>query len=205
MNFLRIKQAQCALADGRLDEAHSLLSLDAVRSHRQGQRLATKLVQAYVERGCGHLEAGRLNESLADCEKAGTLGGNDPAVTELRQRVLKQMQDKRHDAERHNMALGAARRHADEGFLSRGAELLREINGDSARVMQAEQELDLHRAKADAAVERCGAALDREDWTAAGHHLVEARRLRPYDGRVEELTSRLSRHSSSNRKRAVKT
>ena len=196
MTFLRIKQAQCALADGRLDEAHGLLGLDAVRSHRHGQRLATGLIKAYVKRGQAHLDASRLHEALADCEKAGSLGGHGPEVSQLRQRVVNQMQDKRRDADRHDMALGAARQHANEGFLSRGVELLRGVNGDSTRVMRAEQEMELHRAKAEAAIERGGAALDREDWAAAGHHLVEARRLRPYDRKVEELSSRLSQQAA---------
>ena len=78
MNFLRIKQAQCALADGRLDEVHALLGQDSVRSHRHGQRLATRLIKAYVKRGQAHLDAGRLHESLADCEKAGSLDGHGP-------------------------------------------------------------------------------------------------------------------------------
>lgn len=204
MNFLRIKQAQCALADGRLDEAHELIGHDAVRSHRHGQRLATRLIKAYVKRGEAHLEAGRLHESLADCEKAGSLAGHGPEVSELRQRVVKQMDDKRRDTERQNMALGAARRHADEGFLSRGAALLRGANSDSTRVMQAEQELELHRAKADAAIERGGAALDREDWAAAGHHLAAAHRLRPYDPKVEELSSRLSQQAAARVRESLK-
>ncbi len=192
MNFLRIKQAQHALADGRLDEAHGLLNRDEVRSHRQGQRLATKLVKAYVKRGEGHLAAGRLHEALADCDKASTLGGHDPAVAELRQRASDQMRDKRDVTAKKQQALGAARRHADAGFLSRGIEMLQGLNGDSARVAQAEQEIELQRTKAEAALERGEAALKREDWAAAGHHLAEARRLRPYEPRVEALAGRMT-------------
>lgn len=192
MNFLRVKQARCALADGRLDEAHGLLSRDGVRSHRQGQRLATKLVKAYVNRGQSHLEAGRLYEALADCEKAGTLGGHQQAVAELRGSVTEQMKHKRNETEQRDLKLDAARQHAREGFLSKGVAMLRGAHGGSVRVEQAQQELDLHRAKADAALERGGAALDREDWAAAGHHIAEARRLRPFDRRVDELASRMT-------------
>lgn len=191
MNFLRVKQAQVALADGRLDEAHGLLSRDSVRSHRHGQRLATKLVKAYVKRGRTHLEEGRLHEALADCDKAGTLGGHHEDVAELRGRVTGQMSKKRNDAAHRDMKLDAARQHAREGFFSQGVAMLRDVRGESARVEQAEQELDLHRAKADAALERGGAAVDRGDWAAAGHHIAEARRLRPFDRRVDDLADRL--------------
>lgn len=192
MNFLRIKQAQCALADGRLDEVHDLLRLDSVRSHRHGQRLATKLIKAYVKRGEAHLKAGRLPEALADCGKAGSLGGHGPEVALLRQRVVAEMETKRREVDKREVTLGAARLHAREGFLSRGLAMLQHVNGDSATIEQAQAEMDLHRAKADAAIERGLAALDREDWAAAGHHLAEARRLRPYDARVEALAGRLS-------------
>ena len=192
MNFLRVKQAQFALADGRLDEAHQLLSSDSVRSHRHGQRLATKLVKAYVNRGQAHLDEGRLHEALADCDKAGSFGGHQEDVAELRAGVTQQLNQKRNDVERRDMNLNAARQHAREGFISQGVAMLRGVNGESARVEQAEQELDLHRAKADAAMERGQTALNREDWAAAGHHIAEARRLRPFDRRVDDLASRLS-------------
>ncbi len=195
MTFLRVKQAQIALADGRLDEAHGLLGQDSVRSHRHGQRLATKLVKAYVKRGGAHLKEGRLPEALSDCEKAGTLGRHQSEVAELRGRVVEQMNHKRVVAERRDLTLDGARQHAREGFLSKGVAMLRGAQGESTRVERAEQELDLHRAKADAAIQRGGDALGREDWAAAGHHIVEARRLRPFDRRVDELSSRLSREA----------
>ncbi len=203
MNFLRVKQAQFALADGRLDEAHSLLSRDSVRSHRHGQRLATKLVKAYVKRGQAHLDEGRLHEALADCDKAGSLGGHQADVAELRGSVVKQMSQKRNDVERRDMKLDAARQHAREGFLSQGVAMLRGVNGESTRVEQAEQELDLHRAKADTAMERGKTALDREDWAAAGHHIAEARRLRPFDRRVDELAGRLSDDATGKAREAM--
>ena len=119
VTLLRVKQAQFALADGRLDEAYDLLNRDSVRSHRLGQRLATKLVKAYVKRGGGHLNAGRLHEAMADCEKAGSVGGHAQEVAELRQRVAKQMEDKRREALRREIALAGAQRHAREGFFIR--------------------------------------------------------------------------------------
>jgi hypothetical protein len=203
VNFLRVKQAQCALADGRLDEAHQLLSRDSVRSHRHGQRLATKLVKAYVKRGEAHLKAGRLPEALADCGKAGSIGGHGPEVAELRLRVVAEMETKRREVDKREVTLGAARQHAREGFLSRGLAMLQQVHGDSAAIEQAQIEMDLHRAKADAAIERGLSALDREDWAAAGHHLAEARRLRPYDARVEALAGRLSKEAVARVRKAL--
>jgi hypothetical protein len=204
VTYLRVKQAQVALADGRLDEAHGLLSRDSVRSHRLGQRLATKLVKAYVRRGQTHLKEGRLSEALSDCQKAGSIGGHGAQVAELRQQVAGEMDRKRRETDRRDLALNGARLHAREGFLSRGVAMLRGVDGDSTRIERAQQEIDLHRAKADTALERGGAALEGEDWAAAGHHLAEARRLRPFDRRVDGLSDRLSREAAARVREALR-
>ena len=61
--ILRIRQAECALADGRLDEAFELADRHDVRSHRRGQRLVGRLVRSLVDRGRKHLDAGRIAEA----------------------------------------------------------------------------------------------------------------------------------------------
>lgn len=86
--FLQIKQAEVALADGRLDEAYSLLAgSEALRSHRRGQTLSSELVVQFVQRGKLHLAAERTTEALADCEKAQRLGGNAPEIITLRETI----------------------------------------------------------------------------------------------------------------------
>ena len=65
MLTLRLKQAETALKDGRLDEAFDLLhSSEALRQHRRGQSILTQLTQQLAERGRDHLTAGRLQEAL---------------------------------------------------------------------------------------------------------------------------------------------
>jgi len=203
VSFLRVKQAQFALADGRLDETLDLLGRDEVRSHRHGQRLATKLVKAYVKRGGGHLKAGRLHEALADCEKAGSLGGHAQEVAELRQRVVEQLDKKRREADRHDIALAGAQHHAREGFVSAGVAMLDKVGGDSARIKQAQQDLGLQRAKAEAALDRAESALDNADWASAGYHLAEARRLRPFDRRADALINKLSDKAAAQARDAI--
>ncbi len=76
MAILRLKQAQYALTDGRLDEAFDLAQSDKVTAHQQGQKLLTDLAGRFTRRGRDHLDAGRTAEALADCEKAVKLAGN---------------------------------------------------------------------------------------------------------------------------------
>ncbi|MCC6682138.1 MAG: hypothetical protein IT445_14650 [Phycisphaeraceae bacterium] len=192
MNFLRIKQAQCALADGRLEEAHQLLQHESLRSHREGQRLTTKLIRALVERGRQHLEADRLSEALADCTRAGQLAANDQQVSELRRQVLEQMHQQRRRSFDRAQLLDNARRHARDGFLTQGAAMLHGLDDDSGHVAQAQREFELHKTRTEAAIERATTAIDCQDWTAAGHYLAQARQLRPFDPRVQSLLGQLA-------------
>jgi tetratricopeptide (TPR) repeat protein len=90
--FLQIKQAEVALADGRLDEAFRLIATSQpLRNHRRGQAIVTELVAQLVERGKAHLAANRIVEALADCEKAQQLGGNVEQAIALRAEIEKLM------------------------------------------------------------------------------------------------------------------
>ncbi|MGB2819467.1 MAG: hypothetical protein WBF17_00695, partial [Phycisphaerae bacterium] len=75
MRILQIKQAECALTDGRLDEACELLAASDLASHHRGQKLIGRLVHGLLARGEQHLAAGNVRGALADCEKAVALGG----------------------------------------------------------------------------------------------------------------------------------
>ena len=87
MLFLTIRQAEVALADGRLDEAYQLVQSDRLRAHRRGQALVTRLIQKLLERGRAHLSAGRATQALIDCQKAQLLGGNLDEVVALRNQI----------------------------------------------------------------------------------------------------------------------
>ena len=66
MLFLRIKQVETALKDGRLDEAYELLAESDAREHRRGQELTGQLVQALLDRGRCHLENDQPEQALCD-------------------------------------------------------------------------------------------------------------------------------------------
>lgn len=87
MLLLQIRQAEVAVADGRLDEAYQLVQSPSLRSHRRGQALVTELVHKLVSRGLAHLQGSRPVQALADCEKAQQLGGNLDEVLSLRGRI----------------------------------------------------------------------------------------------------------------------
>ncbi|HVT88686.1 MAG TPA: hypothetical protein VHD56_07540 [Tepidisphaeraceae bacterium] len=88
MLFLQIRQAEVAMADGRLDEAFGLIANSPdLRNHRRGQTIVTELVERLVERAKSHLKEGRTSQALTDAEKAQQLGGNLPQVVAIRSQI----------------------------------------------------------------------------------------------------------------------
>jgi tetratricopeptide (TPR) repeat protein len=84
MLILKIRKAEVALKDGRLDEAFEQLRQPGVRDHYRGQQLVSSLIPAYIKRGQQHLSEGNAAGAIADYDRAGQLGGNQTEVAALR-------------------------------------------------------------------------------------------------------------------------
>lgn len=192
MRILRIKQAEAALADGRLDEACDLLADVETRSHHRAQQLVGQLVRRLIERGEGHLSAGNLQQALGDCVKAAGLGGNLSEAAELRGRIARALSHKQQARRRHGDRVATAREHLDDGRLSVAEELLADAGEDSARVDLLRHEAALRRSAAEAALRRAQAALDRADYTAAVDELLTARANRAENDETADLRARVT-------------
>jgi tetratricopeptide (TPR) repeat protein len=194
--ILRIKQAESALAGGRLDEACELLADADLRSCRPAQQLLDGLIDRLVARGKEHLAAGRMPQALADCQKAGELGGNIPAAAELRGQIAEALAG-RHNARRtHGETLASARKHADAGRLSQAEQLLADAHlprggEDGTGVGELRRDVDCRRQAADAAVRRCRAAMARGDLADAVDELLAARAQRATNDELAELSARV--------------
>ena len=178
MLILRIRQAECALADGRLDEAFDLADRHDVRTHRRGQRMVGRLVRSLVERGRKHLDANRLHDAAADSEKARRFGGLMPEVAELREKIAAAMMARHRGERRQARLVAAARQQIDNGHLSTGGRLLAAVAEQESGAGLLLHDVELRRAALGSAVTNAEAALKRDDWEAAVRELA---RVRPAD------------------------
>jgi hypothetical protein len=176
--ILRIRQAECALADGRLDEAFELADRHDVRSHRRGQRLVGKLVRALVDRGRKHLDAGRPSEAAADSDKARRFGGLMPEVAELRDRIAQAMLTRHRDERRQARLVAAARQQIEQGYLSTGGKMLAAVAEEESSAGFMLRDVEARKHAVGSAVSNAEAALKRDDWEAAVRELA---RVRPSD------------------------
>jgi hypothetical protein len=183
--ILRIKQAETALKDKRLDEACELARAEDFKTHRDGQRLIGDLVREFLARGREHLSGNRLNQALADCDKAERLGGNLPELADLRSQVTQALQSRQQAERRKAGLLAAARQQIHDGWLSLGQQALEGVEGSGVEPLQ--EEAELRRAKADKALTRAEQALNRQDWATAIDSLREARQAHSGDPRIGDL------------------
>ncbi len=191
MLFLRIKQAEVALADGRLDEAYQIAKAADLRKQRAGQDLISQLARALLDRGREHLEASRPLPAAHDCEKAEQLAGNLPEVAELRAAVAAALNAGHESQQRCAQLLAAARRQFERGQLSIGQQILsRNQHRNHEAVMLADM-AENQRAVIEAVVARANEALQRDDWQAAVDAVGRATPSVCGDVHVRELANQI--------------
>ena len=188
MLMLRIRQAETALNDGRLDEAFELLRASELREHQRGQRLIGCLARAFAERGNEHLQAGRLAQALADCNKADNLAGKTPWIAGLGANIAQAMQRQQRSQRTREQAVAQAREHFDQGRLSMGENLLEDNGVGHSRAAPLLQDATRRREAAAGAAERVDQAMQRQDWHNAVNELCQARQWHGCDRRIAELS-----------------
>jgi hypothetical protein len=191
MLILRIRQAEVALGDGRLDEAFELIRPEPARTHRRGQRVMGKLVRALIERGEKHRAEKRYLAALADCEKAQQLAGNVPEIAELRRAASDAMLDQQKVARRSAQVMATARQHIDRGELSRGAQLLADV-GQESRAVFLMNEIEAKRDRLERAPELRQQLQQQIEAGRLDLAALHANELRSIDGQNLESQALLS-------------
>lgn len=186
---LRFNRIQVAIADGRLDEACELMKEPALRAHRAGQKLLTRLVKAYVRRGQEHLAAGRIAPALDDCNRAEKLGGNMPAVMELRSAVCRAIETQRLASQQKAQQLEQGRRQLQNGWLSAGQKILSDSDDKQAQVLL--EEARFRKTAAEEAIGRIEKALAQDDVDLAARIFHEQGLGRILDEKAGGLLKRI--------------
>jgi len=175
-----------------LDEAYDLALQDDVRQHRRGQKLIGRLVDRLVKRASGHLDAERPGQAMTDCDRAARLGGNQPAIAQLRAAAVAQTMARQQRQRKLDRRVARAGRHMDRGQLSMCENLL---NGIADMDDDAESMLDdVAQRRTDAQVALKGArqALQRGDFETVITALLDAKRTKLADSKLAELNADLT-------------
>ncbi len=194
MLILKIRQAEVALSDGRLDEVFELAQQPKLRAHRRGQAIVTKLVRKLLARGREHLDAGRAMQALTDCERVAKFEPTMPDLIELRTAASDAILAKQREQRRNGHAIAAAREQIEAGFLATGERLLSgAVAADESRAVALMQAVNVKRSMIESQIQSAQAALERDDLDAAAVELAKARATDAGDARVVDLSFRITK------------
>ena len=158
MFSLKLKQAQLATSQGRLDEAFDIITKSDVLEHKDGKKLADKLGVKFLDRAGQHLEAETIEQALADCNKAAKLIGNTTELGRLRKAIVEAMSSQQCKMHQQQAVVNAARENIAGGWVSVGKGLLEGTNDSDGAVLL--QNANAIRSRTNAVIEKAQKALD---------------------------------------------
>ena len=191
MLILRIRRAECALADGRLDEAFDQAVRDDVRQHRRGQSLVTRLINKLIERGKSHFDVGRADKALEDYERAERLGGNQAQLVQLRDDASSLLKANQREQQRQEQLLQAARNQVAHGQLTLGAKLVDQLKTEGASARGLEKEIAFKHETVENALGHVRQAIAQEAYDDAVRDLLQVRRIQPTNPHLAQCTEQI--------------
>lgn len=175
--FVRLRAAEKALREGRLDEAYRLASAPDLRDERRAKAVLESLTPALLDRARAHFDADRFLEALEDVNRAELGGARKQEVAQLREHIQTVMtEQKKYDARRKGR-LDAARKRADAGSLAAGRRIIEQatIVDDDARALQ--QDFARRADEVADVLARAKDLLDQGQYAAAAQRIMRARSI----------------------------
>lgn len=120
----RLKAAENALRDGRLDEAYRLAASPDLRVHRRGAAVLSALTERFVGRARAHYRADRFPEALADLDRAEEGRGMTDQIAELRAQVQAVAAEQQRRQQSRRVRVDAAKERIERGSLGAGRRIL---------------------------------------------------------------------------------
>jgi hypothetical protein len=189
--LLRLKRAESAIADNRLDEAFNIVQSEDIKQHRRGQKLIGRLARAFSKRGQENLKAERLQLALIDCNKAEKLAGNTTDVARLRSAICSEMEQNRIKDRHCSFKVAQARQNIQNGWISVGEQILDDSNDKDGQVNMVLQQAAIARLQIDKAVTKAEQALRRNDLDSAIDVVLRAEVSDNQNEKIIELVSKL--------------
>ncbi len=119
--WVTLRQAQEALQNGRLEEAHRLLSHPGAQGHKGTWEMLRQIAKGYVERGERHLRHDDLAGAWNDLLQAEQIGAEDTSADRLRQTLT-------------GRGLTEAKALLEAGETGRAAQILSQLRQRSVQV-----------------------------------------------------------------------
>jgi len=189
--FVRLRAAENALRDGRLDEAYRLGTAPDIREHRRGAAVLAKLTEKLIDRARDHYRADRFTEALMDLDKAEAGGVKKDDIAELRNNVqIVAAEARRRQHSRHDR-LHAAKKRIEGGSLAAGRKMLDQVSEgdfDAARLRRQAAERAEHAANMSEQIEQL---INQSQYATAAGRMQKLKNVDAHADGVAALEKRL--------------
>lgn len=195
--IVRIRAAEKALREGRLDEAFRLAMTADLREHRRGKAVLSELGGKFLERAREHYRADRFSEALVDLDRAdaGAVKGEEVdlknQVAELRKFVQTvAAETNRNDTSRRRRIDEAVRR-IEDGSLAAGRRILDEASAGDGAAAKVREAADRRHTEVREVIAQAETALAAGQFAAATDRVRRAKAMDAHAVEVIRLESEL--------------
>src|SRR3990172_3937085 len=123
----RLKAAENALNEGRLDEAYRLGIQPDLREHRRGAAVLAALTEKFVERARGFYREDRFRDAMLDLDRAEAGGVMKKEIAELRGYVQTVAAEHERHEDSRRQRLDAAVKRIEGGSVAAGRNMLERV------------------------------------------------------------------------------
>ncbi|MBI1825154.1 MAG: hypothetical protein HY287_12265 [Planctomycetes bacterium] len=177
--FMRLRAAEKALADVRLEEAYRLATQADIRDNKRGKTVLAGLSEKFVARAREFYRADRFSEALMDLDRAEGCG--DPAakkdIDELRGYVRLVASEQARKDESQIRRVQEARERIERGSLAAGRNLLERAEADHGPADALRRKAEERSEEVSQLLDQVRRLLDSEQWAVAAERLRKAKSL----------------------------
>lgn len=173
----RLRAAEKALREGRLDDAHRLATSPDLRDHDRAKKVREQLAERLLERAREHYRADRFTEALADLSKAVAGGVQLDRIEELRQQVNTVAAEVRRQAHSRRERMDAARQRIERGSLDAGRRILEHASQDDRDAAALKKQAERRADELKTLVDQARKHIKQQRWADAAERVRRARRV----------------------------
>ncbi|MCP4594706.1 MAG: coiled-coil domain-containing protein 22 [bacterium] len=187
----RVRAAESALQQGRLDDAFRVAIQPEVRGHRRGPGLLRRLADQLIERARGHFAADRFAEALHDLNLAEASNAPQDRIKELRAQIKSVADEAARQEHSRRDRLAQARRRMEAGSLQAGRRILEAASNADPTAEKMKRDIDMRDNEAADLFVQVERLVRDGQWTAAVERLSKAKSLDPHDPKCAKLEADL--------------
>jgi hypothetical protein len=199
----RLKAAENALQEGRLDEAYRLAIQPDLREHRRGAAVLATLTEKFIERARGFYREDRFRDAMLDLDRAEAGGGMKNEIAELRGYVQTVAAEHERHEDSRRQRLDAAVKRIEGGSLAAGRDMLERVATEDRAAHEVRRKADERAADAKRMVEHAERLLAAGQIPAAAERVRKAKAVDAHNEHVARLELQLCQKVMENARAAI--